>query len=61
MAGYPIGTMPLGYLEETGRPFGLSVLASAHQEATILAVMAAWEKLMTRKIPAPLSNWNSKF
>ncbi|KAI1427349.1 putative amidase [Xylaria sp. FL1777] len=60
LAGYPIGTMPLGYLEENGRPFGLSLLASAHQEAKILGVMAAWEALMPRKTPSPLTQWESK-
>ncbi|KAI0433439.1 putative amidase [Xylaria sp. FL1042] len=60
ISGYPIGTMPLGYLEENGRPFGLSILASAHEEAKILGVMASWEPLMRRKIPSPLLQWESK-
>lgn len=53
-AGYPIGTMPLGYLQPTGRPHGLSILASAHQEAKILGIMHAYEKLVFSRVCPPL-------
>lgn len=56
--GYPIGTMLLGYLKESGRPFGLSVLGTANSEAVILGVMNAWEAADTgrRRPPPPLEN-----
>lgn len=62
LAGYPIGTMPLGYLEESGRPFGLTVLASAGQEHKILAVMRCWERSNPerRRVPLALRSWESK-
>ncbi|KAL3422796.1 hypothetical protein PVAG01_04543 [Phlyctema vagabunda] len=62
LAGYPIATMPLGYLEESGRPFGLSIISTAHSEATILGVMNAWELAdpKRRQIPAALLKYESK-
>ncbi|KAL8947465.1 MAG: hypothetical protein Q9222_006259 [Ikaeria aurantiellina] len=55
LAGYPIGTMPLGYLEPSGRPHGLSVLAKADCEKNILEVMRAWEASgFERRLPPPL-------
>lgn len=60
--GYPIGTMPLGYLKDSGRPFGLTILASAGQEHKILALMRNWESSdpERRRIPLALQNWDSK-
>lgn len=62
LAGYPIGTMPLGYLKDSGRPFGLTILASAGQEHKILALMRNWESSdpERRRIPLALQNWDSK-
>ncbi|KAL7957637.1 amidase signature domain-containing protein [Trichoderma compactum] len=34
-AGYPITTMPLGILDMNGRPFGISMTASKHQEKNL--------------------------
>ncbi|KAH0837170.1 hypothetical protein AYO21_04628 [Fonsecaea monophora] len=42
-SGYPIATLPLSYLSYNGRPFGLSVLARANQEAVLIKVQSAWE------------------
>ncbi|KAI1063472.1 hypothetical protein LB506_012763 [Fusarium annulatum] len=42
-SGYPVGNVPLGYLDFNGRPFGLAVLAAKDQEAKILKFMNAWE------------------
>ncbi|KAF5599974.1 glu asp-tRNA amidotransferase subunit A [Fusarium pseudoanthophilum] len=42
-SGYPIGNVPLGYLDFNGRPFGLAVLAAKNQEAKIIKFMNAWE------------------
>lgn len=49
-AGYPVGTLPLGYLNFNGRPFGLQIIAKAHQEALIIQVQSAWEKTMFRSV-----------
>lgn len=56
--GYPIGTVPLGYLEESGRPFGLTVLVSAGQEHKILALVRNWERSdpERRRVPLALQN-----
>lgn len=43
ISGYPVGNVPLGYLDFNGRPFGLAVLAAKDQEAKILKFMNAWE------------------
>lgn len=54
--GYPAGTMPLGYLEPSGRPFGLCVLARANEESKIISIMSAWESVNfpQRRLPKPL-------
>jgi len=36
------GTMPLGYAETNGRPFGACIISSAGGEAKILKAMHAW-------------------
>src|SRR5437762_3056106 len=33
--GYPVVTLPLGYLDLNGRPFGLAAITSAYGEATL--------------------------
>ena len=41
--GYPVASLPLGYSDFNGRPFGLQMLAKAHQEALLVQVQSAWE------------------
>ncbi|KAL6837239.1 amidase signature domain-containing protein [Trichoderma camerunense] len=53
-AGYPIATMPLGILDMNGRPFGISMTASKHQEGKLFQVMSAWETLGARQPPPAL-------
>ena len=53
-AGYPIATMPLGYLDFNGRPFGLCIIARAHQDALLLKVLSAWEATFGPRLPPPL-------
>ncbi|KAF5548339.1 glu asp-tRNA amidotransferase subunit A [Fusarium phyllophilum] len=54
-SGYPVGNVPLGYLDFNGRPFGLAVLAAKNQEAKILKFMNAWEGTFgPRKAPSLL-------
>ncbi|KKP07161.1 hypothetical protein THAR02_00697 [Trichoderma harzianum] len=59
-AGYPIATMPLGILDMNGRPFGISMTASKHQEKKLFQIMSAWETLGARK-PLPALMEESKF
>jgi len=53
-AGYPLATMPLSYLDLNGRPFGLSVVASAHQETLLIKVLSAWEATFADRKAPPL-------
>ncbi|KAL7784958.1 putative amidase [Trichoderma ceciliae] len=56
-AGYPIGTMPLGYLLPSGRPHGLSILSSESNDALILGIMHVYETMsFTRKVPSYLNS-----
>ena len=51
-AGYPIATLPLGYLDFNGRPHGLAAIAAAHDEARLIQLQSAWEAAFpARKIP----------
>ncbi|TGO31342.1 hypothetical protein BPAE_0001g02420 [Botrytis paeoniae] len=43
-AGYPVGTVPLGYSQTNGRPFGLAVVALGNEEHKILQFMTAWDE-----------------
>lgn len=53
--GYPIGTMPLGYLLPSGRPHGLSILSSKCNDALILKIMHVYDtKSFTRRVPSQL-------
>jgi len=50
--GYPICTLPLGYLDLNGRPFALAAITRAHGEALLVGVMATWERTFgERKVP----------
>lgn len=62
LPGYPIGTVPLGYLKESGRSFGLDIVGTGNSEAVILGVMNAWEAAapQRRRPPPLLKNWASK-
>ncbi|KAI0472353.1 amidase signature domain-containing protein [Xylaria cf. heliscus] len=52
MAGCPTACVPLGYLDPSGRPFGLSFIARPGKEGLLLEVMSAWEKATgPRKLP----------
>ncbi|KAF5702105.1 glu asp-tRNA amidotransferase subunit A [Fusarium mundagurra] len=53
-SGYPVGNVPLGYLDFNGRPFGLAVLAAKDQEAKILKFMNAWEGTFGPRKAPPL-------
>ncbi|KAK4460365.1 amidase family [Cladorrhinum samala] len=55
-AGYPGASLPLGYLDFNGRPFGLQVIAKAHQEALLIQVQSAWEATFPQRRPPPLDD-----
>ncbi|KAK4444219.1 amidase signature domain-containing protein [Podospora aff. communis PSN243] len=38
---YPEASLPLGYLDCNGKPFGLQIMAKAHQEALLIQVQSA--------------------
>ncbi|KAM3443914.1 hypothetical protein MY4824_000362 [Beauveria thailandica] len=42
-AGYPVASLPLGYLDFNGRPFGMQITARAHEDALLIQAQSAWE------------------
>lgn len=46
--------MPLSILDMNGRPFGISMTASKHQEKKLFQIMSAWETLGARQPPPAL-------
>ncbi|KAF2756644.1 amidase signature enzyme [Pseudovirgaria hyperparasitica] len=54
-AGYPIATLPLGYADYNGRPFGLAAIARAHQEGTLIRLQSAWEVTFEPRFQVPKS------
>ena len=53
-AGYPIATLPLGYLDFNGRPHGLAAVSAAHQEALLIQLQSAWESSFPARKPPKL-------
>ncbi|KAJ5162975.1 Amidase [Penicillium coprophilum] len=53
-AGYPGATLPLGYLDFNGRPFGMQIIAKAHQEALLIQAQSAWEATFPERHPPAL-------
>lgn len=52
--GYPTCKMPLGVLRLNGRPFGMSFVTKAHQEAKLFRIMSAWQSTFERHAPPAL-------
>ena len=52
-AGYPVGTMPLGYSKTNGRPFGMCIVAAAENEDKILRAMTAWDATIAKRKAPP--------
>ena len=46
--------MPLGTLDLTGRPFGITAIAEADDEGKLFKIMSAWEAAFLRSKPSPL-------
>ncbi|EPS29808.1 hypothetical protein PDE_04758 [Penicillium oxalicum 114-2] len=56
--GYPIATLPLGYLDFNGRPHGLAAIAGPHQDALLIQLQSAWEaSTAPRKPPVLQPEW----
>jgi len=45
--------VPLGYLHESGRPFGLDIVGTANSEMVILGFMNVWEKAEPKRRRVP--------
>ncbi|KAJ5401094.1 hypothetical protein N7465_011583 [Penicillium sp. CMV-2018d] len=58
-AGYPIGSVPLGFSTYNGRPFGMEIMSRNGEEEKIFQVMSAWEATFpeARQPPPLLVNW----
>ena len=56
-AGYPIATMPLGIIDDIGRPFGLAIMAKAGREDLLFQFLSAFEENFPRReIPPQLAH-----
>lgn len=53
-AGYPVGSVPLGYADFNGRAFGMNVITGRNGESKMLKVMSAWEATFPEGRKAPL-------
>lgn len=52
--GYPIASLPFGYVDSIGRPFGLAAIAPGDGDALLIQLMSAWEaSFPRRKLPLP--------
>jgi amidase len=58
IAGYPVGTVPLGYARFNGAAYGMAIIAPADAEPLILTIMSAWEYIIlpNRRSPPQLVN-----
>jgi len=60
MAGCPVGTLPLGYAQFNGRPFGMAFVARKNREDLIIKVMSAWEAVFGPRVAPPqLVSWRT--
>ncbi|KAM3502973.1 hypothetical protein MY10362_004487 [Beauveria mimosiformis] len=53
-AGYPVASLPLGYLDFNGRPFGMQITARAHQDALLIQAQSAWKATFPPRQPPQL-------
>ncbi|KAF8243607.1 amidase signature enzyme [Wilcoxina mikolae CBS 423.85] len=59
LAGYPIATAPLGYLQDEDRPFGVAFFTTAEKEDVLLRILAAWEKTFPARRTPDISRLES--
>ncbi|MFE7977463.1 amidase family protein [Streptomyces shenzhenensis] len=52
--GIPSVTVPMGVMDDTGMPVGLTVCGSAYTDARLIAVAAEFERVLPARVPAPL-------
>lgn len=50
-AGYPIASLPLGYLDYNGRPHGLGAVARAHEDGLLIQLQSAFDKTFPQRRP----------
>ncbi len=51
-SGYPLESIPFSYVESSGRPYGLHIIARSGEEAKIIEFMSAGEQTIPqRKTP----------
>ncbi|TPX13844.1 uncharacterized protein E0L32_005788 [Thyridium curvatum] len=53
-SGYPVASLPLGFIDYNGRGFGMLAMAGANQEAKLFEVMSAWDSTFSAVGPPPL-------
>ncbi|KIN05403.1 hypothetical protein OIDMADRAFT_70515, partial [Oidiodendron maius Zn] len=53
VSGFPIGTIPLGYLDYNSKPYGLAVLARAGDDGLLLQFMSAFEAVFPKRQVPP--------
>ena len=54
ISGYLVASLPLGYLDFNGRPFGLQIIAKAHQDVLLIQAQSAWEATFPKHQPPSL-------
>lgn len=59
MAGWSVGSLPLGYADFNSRAFGLNIIVGGSNEGKMLEIMSGWENAFpeARAAPPMLINW----
>ncbi|MDN3310176.1 amidase family protein [Microbacterium oryzae] len=52
--GIPTATLPMGIMSDIGMPVGLTIAASAYDDAALLSLAAAVEAVLPDRVPPPL-------
>ncbi|KAJ2982353.1 hypothetical protein NUW58_g6458 [Xylaria curta] len=52
-AGYPTASVPLGFADFNGRPFGIQLMGRDSEESSMLKLMAAWESAFPNATQPP--------
>ena len=58
-SGYPLASIPFNYVETSGRPYGLHVIAKANEEDKIIKFMSVWEKIIGPRRTPDLMRYES--
>jgi Asp-tRNA(Asn)/Glu-tRNA(Gln) amidotransferase A subunit family amidase len=46
---YPLASLPLGYVEASGRPYGIQAIVKANEEHKMIEFMSLWQKLIPER------------